>query len=89
MNEGGEKPQKGKALSRERRPLPRWNKTLKCSCVGDLRKPFGVTTGQRLSQAHERRYDESRAIAMGGQALERKKTQESIDWPVRITFVWS
>jgi hypothetical protein len=44
----------------------------------------GEQPGGRRSQAHERRHDESRAIADGGENLRGEKTQESIDWPVRI-----
>jgi hypothetical protein len=66
---GGEEPQKGKALSRERKPLTRSSDTPECSFTDDLREV-------RVAK-HGRRRGESRAIAVDGQTLERRKSRRA------------
>jgi hypothetical protein len=66
---GGEEPQKGEALSRERKPLPRPSNTPECSATDDLREV-------RVAK-HGRRRDESRAIAAGRETLERRKLRRA------------
>jgi len=78
VNGGGEEPQKGTALSRERMPLPRWSETLECIGQADS----GETLGGPVGQAHERRHGEGRAIREVGKTLEREKPRRASRDPV-------
>jgi len=70
---GGEEPQKGKALSRESKPLARSSNTPECSSVDDLREVRDVK--------HGRRPGESRAIAASRETLERRKSRRASAYP--------
>jgi len=74
VNEGGEKPQKGTAVSRETMPLPRFEQNSAVQLVGDLGQ-----LRRAPSQAPERRDSEICLMAEGRENLREAKTQESID----------
>jgi hypothetical protein len=72
VNEGGEKPHKGTAFSRERSHY--LGRAKLCSAFGEATQG---NLGGSVRQAHERRLGEGRAIAEAEKTLERTKLRRA------------